>query len=264
MSRSIPFHQVDAFVTDTAYTGNPAAVMLLDDWLADDVMQAIAAENNLADTAFLVPLPAGSDADYDLRWFTPTVEVELCGHATFASGHILIGDRPAITFRTRKAGDLIVTREGDGLAMRLPDWTIAPKPLRELAALMGGAVEETLWREGGYAVLTYADEAAIRALTPDLAALKAAGNIMVVCTAPGDATDVVSRVFAPGAGIDEDPVTGSAHCLIAGYWATRLGRPAFTAFQASKRGGALGCRVGDGGVVLTGRCRTVITGDFFP
>lgn len=263
MSASVPFIQVDAFVADAPYSGNPAGVMLLEDWLPDAVMQAIAQENNLADTAFLVRLPAGSGADYALRWFTPKVEVELCGHATFASGHVLIGDREAVTFRTVHAGDLVVAREGEGLAMRLPDWSAQPKPLPEIAALLGGPVTETLWRDGGYAVLVYPSAAAVEALEPDFAALKASGNLMIVATAPGEGTDVASRVFVPGAGIDEDPVTGSAHCVIAGYWAKRLGRPAFTARQASARGGLLGCRMGEGSVTLTGRCRTIIRGDFY-
>lgn len=264
MSAGLPFFQVDAFVTDDPFTGNPAGVVLLDDWLPDAVMQGIAMENNLADTAFAVPLPAGSGADYGLRWFTPTVEVELCGHATFASGHVLMGERESVTFRTAKAGDLVVSRAGDGLAMRLPDWGAKPAPLPEVAALLGGPVIETLWRDGGYAVLVYPDEASVRALKPDFAAMRAAGNLMVVCTAPGETTDVVSRVFVPGAGIDEDPVTGSAHCVIAHYWAERLGRSPFTARQASARGGLLGVSFGEGGVTLTGRCRTVITGDFYP
>ena len=270
MPSRVPFVQVDAFVTGAAFTGNPAGVIVLDDWLPNAVMQGIAMENNLADTAFLVPLPADAGADYGLRWFTPTVEVELCGHATFASGHVLVGDRDAITFRTVHAGDLVVAREGspetrgsdEGLAMRLPDWGALPKPLPEVAALLGGPVVETLWRDGGYAVLVYPDAAAVRGLKPDFAAMRASGKMMVVCTAPGEETDVVSRVFVPGAGIDEDPVTGSAHCVIARYWAQRLGRPDFTAFQASARGGAVGCRWEEGSVTLTGRCRTVITGDF--
>lgn len=258
----LPFFQVDAFVTDAPFTGNPAGVVLLHEWLPDAVMQGIAMENNLADTAFLVPLPAGSGADYGLRWFTPVVEVELCGHATFASGHVLIGDRDTISFRTRHAGDLAVARAGADLAMRLPDWGAVPKPLPTVATLLGGPVVESLWRDGGYAVLVYPDAAAVCALKPDFGAMRASGNLMVICTAPGEATDVVSRVFLPGAGIDEDPVTGSAHCVIARYWAERLGRPDFTAAQASARGGLLGCRWGEGSVTLTGRCRTVITGDF--
>lgn len=262
MTRTLPFTQVDAF-SDSRFTGNPAAVMPLDTWLPDDVMQAIAEENNLAETAFTVPLAPGEGADYGLRWFTPAVEVALCGHATLAAGHVLIGDRDRVTFRTVKAGDLTVARSDDGLALTLPDWGAMATPLPEIAAVMGGSIVETLWREGGYAVLVYPDAAAIRALEPDFAALKALGSHLFICTAPGDDTDVISRAFAPGAGIDEDPVTGSAHCVIAAYWADRLGRAEFTAFQASARGGFLKVRrTGDGSVTLTGRCRSVVRGEF--
>lgn len=258
---ALPFTQVDAFA-DAPFTGNPAAVLLLEDWLPDAVMQGIAAENNLADTAFVVPLPEGAGADYALRWFTPTVEVGLCGHATLASGHVLLEGRDSITFRTGQAGDLIVMRLAEGLSLRLPDWPAAPKPLLDLAGLMGGDVCETLWRDGGYALFVYADEAAVRGLTPDIAGLRDKGHVMLIATAPGEKTDVVSRVFLPGGGIDEDPVTGSAHCVLAAYWTARLGRDRFTAFQASARGGRLDVRRGDGHVVLTGTCRTVIRGEF--
>ncbi|MET0361062.1 MAG: PhzF family phenazine biosynthesis protein [Sphingobium sp.] len=265
----LPFVQVDAFA-DAPFTGNPAAVMALDRWLPDDVLQSIAAENNLAETAFTVPLSAGEGADYALRWFTPTVEIALCGHATLASGHVLIGDRALLRFRTMQAGDLVVARADAGaLAMRLPDWGAVPKPRPDLAAMLGGECQLTLWREGGYMVCVYRDEAAVRALAPDLAAMRAAGSILFIATAPGESTDIVSRVFAPGAGVDEDSVTGSAHCVIARYWADRLGRASFSARQASARGGLMECRLDEGsdgqsdGVILTGRCRTVITGDFW-
>lgn len=254
------FIQVDAF-TDRPFAGNPAAVMLLERWPDDGVLQAVAAENNLAETAFLVP----ADGDHELRWFTPAVEVAMCGHATLASGHVLLGDDPAraaVRFHTRKAGTLTVRREGAGYALDLPAWTPLPRPLPEITAAVGGMPTETLWHDAGYAVLVYRDEAAVRALTPDFGALARQGNIIAIATAPGDATDIVSRVFAPGAGIDEDPVTGSAHAVTAPYWATWLGRDRFTAFQASRRGGHLGCAVGGGRVILSGACVTVIEGRF--
>ena len=258
----LPFTQVDAFA-DRPFTGNPAAVILLDAWLDDATLTAIAAENNLSETAFLVPTTG--DADYELRWFTPTVEVLLCGHATLASGHVLLGQRPElaeIRFRTRNAGILRVARSDDSYALDLPAWAPAPKPLPEIAAAIGGTPVETLWRDGGYAVLVYGSEAEVRALTPDFRALAPLGDILFVATAPGDATDIVSRVFAPGAGIDEDPVTGSAHSILAPYWAERLGRDSFTAFQASARGGQLGCRLVGDRVVLQASCVTVIEGSF--
>jgi PhzF family phenazine biosynthesis protein len=256
----LPIVQVDAFAS-SPFTGNPAAVMPLDAWLPDDVMQAIAAENNLAETAFTVPATDDPDADYELRWFTPAVEVKLCGHATLASGHVLIsGD--IIRFRTRNAGILEVRREGEGYALSLPAWRPSPKPLPALAEAMGGDVLETLWRDGGYAVFLYRDEAAIRVLSPDFGALKAHGDILLIATALGTGTDIVSRAFAPGAGIDEDPVTGSAHSIIVPWWAEHLGKTSFSAFQASARGGYLGCALDGDRVILSGQCRTVIEGMF--
>jgi predicted PhzF superfamily epimerase YddE/YHI9 len=262
----LSFTQVDAFAT-RAFTGNPAAVIPLDAWLDDVTLQAIAAENNLAETAFLIPADGSDDgdADYELRWFTPTVEVVLCGHATLAGGHVILGSRPeleAVRFRTRKAGILRVERRAAGYALDLPAWAPSPKRLPDMVAGIGGAPVETLWRDGGYAVLVYATEAEVRALAPDFATLARMGDILFVTTAPGETTDVVSRVFVPGAGIDEDPVTGSAHSIIAPYWANRLGRNRFTAFQASARGGHLGCELAGDRAVLEGACVTVIEGSF--
>ncbi|MBU2016348.1 MAG: PhzF family phenazine biosynthesis protein [Alphaproteobacteria bacterium] len=258
---SLPFTQVDAFA-DAPFSGNPAAVMPLDQWLDDATLQAIAAENNLSETAFTIPAPDDPDADYALRWFTPTVEVKLCGHATLASGHVLIGDRDAIRFRTRHAGVLTVARAGAGYALSLPAWDTEVRPLPDLAAGMGGDVLETRWRDGGYALFVYHDAAAIRALTPDFAALRAAGDLLLMATAPGDDSDIISRVFVPGGGVDEDPVTGSAHGLLTPYWAARLGKTDISAVQASARGGRLGCTLAGDRVVLTGGCRTVIEGRF--
>lgn len=258
----IPFAQIDAFA-DRPFTGNPAAVMPLDSWLDDATLQAIAEENNLAETAFLVRDASGA-ADYELRWFTPGVEVALCGHATLASGHYLLtrdgGDR--VTFSTRKAGILEVRRAGDGYELDLPAWEMAPKPLPEIVEHLGGAPVETLWRDGGYALAVYENEADIRALTPEFRKLAALGDILFIATAPGGETDVVSRVFAPGAAIDEDPVTGSAHCLLTPYWTKRLGRDGFSAYQASRRGGHVACRLAGDRAVLGGRCVTVIEGGF--
>jgi predicted PhzF superfamily epimerase YddE/YHI9 len=256
------FVQADAFA-DAPFAGNPAAVMPLDAWLDDDTLQAIAAENNLAETAFLIP--ATGDADYELRWFTPAVEVALCGHATLASGHVLLTDDPArnvVRFRTRKAGVLEVRRVGGGYELDLPAWPTAPKPLPEMAAAMGGAPVETQWRDGGYSLFVYESEADICALRPDFRALAAFGDVLYIATAPGAETDVVSRVFAPGAGIDEDPVTGSAHSILTPYWAKRLGRDSFSAYQSSARGGNVGCRLAGGRAMLNGQCVTVIEGVF--
>lgn len=272
-SRPLPITRVDAFA-DRPFTGNPAAVMPLDEWLDDAVLQAIAAENNLAETAFLIPDESG-EADYELRWFTPGVEVALCGHATLASGHVLLSAAPwrnEMVFRTRKAGLLRVARaeenggEDEGYKMALPAYPPAPKAMPDIVRAMGGEIVETRWHEGGYALIVYPDAASVRALEPDLRALKAGGDILYIATAPGtgDASgaDVVSRAFAPGAGIDEDPVTGSAHSVLTPYWAARLGRDSFAAYQASARGGHVGCRLDGDKVELTGTCVTTLVGDF--
>lgn len=254
----LPFFQVDAFA-EAPLTGNPAAVMPLDQWLDDDVMQAIAAENNLSETAFAVPSQS-EDADYDLRWFTPATEVDLCGHATLASGHVLItGD--AIRFATR-SGILTVSREGDLLNLDLPAFAVEPGDAPGLLEALG-VTGEIFVGEGGNnsAIVLLPDQAAVRAVQPDFAALKAFDRLVMV-TAPGDEQDIASRVFAAYHGIDEDPVTGSAHAALVPFWARRLGRHEFTAFQASRRGGLLHCREAGGRVILGGHCQTVITGTF--
>ena len=260
----LPFAQIDAFA-DRPFTGNPAAVMPLDAWLADDVLQAIAAENNLAETAFLVADDSG-EADYELRWFTPAIEVALCGHATLASGHYLLcADQSCdlVRFRTRRAGVLEVARRGDGYLMELPAYAAEPKPLPEVLAGLGlERAVETLWHPGGYGLVVLDSAEQLLALTPDFRALAGAGDVLNIVTAPGTDTDVMSRVFAPGAGIDEDPVTGSAHSVLTPYWAKRLGRAHFTAHQSSKRGGYVTCELAGDRAILGGKCVTVIEGQF--
>jgi PhzF family phenazine biosynthesis protein len=259
----LPFAQIDAFA-ERPFTGNPAAVMPLDAWLDDAVLQAIAEENNLAETAFIIPDASGA-ADYELRWFTPAVEVALCGHATLASGHHMLSADPArdrVTFRTRKAGILSVARDADRYAMALPAYPPAPAPVPGLLDALGVTSGETLRHPNGYD-LTIVDSAdTVLALAPDFRALAALGDTLNIVTAPGRDTDVVSRVFAPAAGIDEDPVTGSAHSVLTPYWAQRLGRRRFTAFQASRRGGHVDCELAGDQVILRGRCITVIEGSF--
>lgn len=256
----MPFFQVDAFA-DRPLTGNPAAVMPLERWLDDATMQAIAAENNLSETAFTVPSER-EDADYDLRWFTPTDEVELCGHATIASGHVLIHSEP-VRFATAKAGVLTVSRRDDilELDMRAANLTEAREP--ELCAALGLA-DSPVWLADGYndaAIIEVADQDAVLAVKPDFAALKKIRRMAVV-TAPGREQDVASRVFVPYLGIDEDPVTGSAHAALVPYWTKKLGRNEFTALQASARTGVLHCRLDGERAVLGGRCQTVIVGQF--
>jgi PhzF family phenazine biosynthesis protein len=250
--------QVDAFA-DRPFTGNSAAVMPLAEWLPDAILQAIAMENNLSETAFTVPAGDG-EADYELRWFTPAVEVALCGHATLASGHVLIGERERVRFLTRKAGLLEVARDGNSYLMSLPAYRAEPKPLPAVVAALGCAPRETLWHSLLYALVVLGSEEEVLALRPDFRALAAEGDILTIVTAPGTSSDVVSRVFACGAGIDEDPVTGSAHSVLTPYWAERLGRDHFTAFQASARGGRMTCRLDGGRVILGAGCVTVIEG----
>lgn len=254
------FVQVDAFA-DRPFTGNPAAVMPLESWLPDETLQAIAEENNLSETAFTIP--ASGDADYELRWFTPTTEVALCGHATLASGHVLIGDRAAVRFRTRKAGVLTVARDGEALSLDLPPTLVAPAGHAALLEALGTPNGEVFLSVSGAeatAIILLADEAAVRACTPDMARLRGI-DLMAIVTARGAGDyDVVSRVFVPAWGVDEDPVTGSAHAALTPFWAERLGRDRFGAWQASRRGGAVQCRREGDRVALGGRCVSVIEG----
>ncbi len=262
----LKFSQIDAFAA-RPFEGNSAAVIRLDDWLDDAVLQSIALEMNLSETAFLTPC-ADSDADYHLRWFTPSVEVAMCGHATLASGfHILSlhDEMNMVRFKTRQAGILSVTRDGDALTLDLPIWLSEDHEDATVLSALGGNPVALRIRSGhrdAY-IAVYESEAEIRALRPDIAALGALGNILFVATAPADTGrnyDVVSRVFAPGGGIDEDPVTGSAHAFLAPYWADRLGRNSFKAYQASARGGYLDCTVDGARAALRGTCVKVIDG----
>ena len=258
----IPFAQIDAFA-DAAFTGNPAAVMPLSSWLDDATLQAIAAENNLSETAFIVPTTGA--ADFELRWFTPAAEVALCGHATLASGHFVLSSdtsRESVRFITRQAGVLQVARRGAGYEMALPAWRPAPKPLDAIVVALGVEARETLWHDKGYALVIVDNEAAVRAAQPDGRAIKALGPIVHIVAARGETANVVSRVFTDYFDIPEDPVTGSAHAVMVPYWADVLGRSSFSAFQASARGGRVGCRLDGDQVLLTGACITMIEGVF--
>lgn len=258
---ALRFVQVDAFA-DRPFTGNPAAVIPLENWLADEVMQAIAEENNLSETAFTVP--TSGDADYELRWFTPTTEVALCGHATLASGHVLI-ERDEVRFRTGRSGVLIVGRDGDALTLDLPVTLVERAEHPRLLEALGTPEAEVFISCSGAeatAIILLRDAQAVKACAPDMRALRAI-DLMAIVTAPGDdGCDVASRVFVPAWGVDEDPVTGSAHAALAPFWAERLGRSSLTAFQASKRGGRIHCRLAGDRAVLGGRCVTVIEGSF--
>jgi PhzF family phenazine biosynthesis protein len=256
-----PLYIVDAF-TDRPFAGNPAAVCLPDAPPDAAWMQAVAGELNLSETAFLQPR---ADGDWDLRWFTPAVEVDLCGHATLASAHVLWRERRhadwPLRFHTR-SGRLTATRRGQDITLDLP--ATAPLPVSApaglVAALHARPVWTGRWADGHVAVLERA--AQVRELTPDLVALTAAGIERLIVTAPGDRPDqdFVSRFFAPGVGVPEDPVTGSAHCVLAPYWCERLGRTRLTGFQASRRGGLVGVELAGNRVRLTGQAVTVHSG----
>lgn len=260
---SLPYCHIDAFA-GRPFTGNQAAVMPLEAWLDDSVLQAIGEENNFAETAFIVPLD-GDEADYELRWFTPAVEIALCGHATLAAGHYVFETgfaSDAVRFLTRKAGVLSVTRNGDMLSLSLPAYPPSPAPLPDWSSLLGGLPSEYHAYPGRYNVLLFDNADDVLALRPDFKALAAMGDDQFICTAPGVDTDVLSRVFVPGAGVDEDSVTGSAHAVLTPFWAQRLGRNSFSACQASERGGLLRCTLDGDRAILGGQCFTVVTGTF--
>jgi PhzF family phenazine biosynthesis protein len=253
----LSLYQVDAF-TDRLFAGNPAAVCPLDTWLPDAAMQAIAAENNLSETAFFVP----RGDDYDLRWFTPTVETDLCGHATQASGFVvmtqLAPQRSSVRFHTR-SGPLTVTRQGDMFAIDLPAQPPEPCAMPpNLVAALGRKPAQVLGAVKYLAI--YDSETEVAALAPDLAAWAHADRDGVIVSAPGRDCDFVSRYFAPHAGIPEDPVTGSAHCTLMPYWAKRLGKTRLHARQISQRGGELFCELKGDRVVIAGHAAFYLEG----
>ena len=262
--KTVPYWHVDAFA-DRAFAGNQAAVMILDSWPEDALLAAIGAENNFAETAFVVKDETGAN-DWELRWFTPACEVRLCGHATLAAGHVLLGLEPgreAVTFATRKVGQLIVRRAGSSYEVGLPAIPVSEDVWPEVVAALGGPPPSRVLRSPDrYNVLLYASATEVLALAPDMRALMALGDHQFICTAPGTETDVVSRVFVPGAGVDEDSVTGSAHAVLTPLWAGLLGRDHFTAFQASTRGGQIACRLDGDTAWLGGDCVTVVAGSF--
>jgi PhzF family phenazine biosynthesis protein len=250
----VPIFQVDAFTT-RRFAGNPAAVICLDSFLSDALLQDIAAENNLAETAFLVP----RDGDYALRWFTPTLEVPLCGHATLASAAVVMQrlepDRRRVVFHTA-SGALTVSRSDTGYVMDFPARpTAAVAAPPGLAAALGAAPLEIEAEAHNYLVLL-PDPQTVRALAPDFAALAKVdrGGVIVTARDAGQPYDFISRYFAPAKGIPEDPVTGSAHCALVPFWARRLGKTSLCAFQASARGGELQCRLLGERVELAGSC----------
>jgi PhzF family phenazine biosynthesis protein len=245
----IPIYQVDAFASEV-FKGNPAAVCPLDAWLPDTVLQSIAAENNLSETAFFV----GHGAEYALRWFTPATEVDLCGHATLASAFVIFENLEPSLAELRfasKSGVLKVTRDGERLALDFPARPPEARSIPGLEAALGKNPREVLAARDILAVFDSEEE--VRALQPDMAKIAALPTFAVIVTAPGRQTDFVSRFFAPAKGVPEDPVTGSAHCTLVPYWAKRLGKPRLEALQVSARGGALRCELRGDRVAIAGR-----------
>lgn len=254
---TLPIYQVDAF-TDELFRGNPAAVCPLDSWPEDALLQRIAAENNLSETAFFVR----EGASYNIRWFTPTTEVELCGHATLATAWVLFhclghGDTP-VRFHS-DSGPLQVTQDGEWLTMDFPATPASPCSPPE-GLLESFHLDPIDALHSANYLLVFENEDEIRTLTPDLARLKTLTGGAFIVTAPGEDCDFVSRLFAPNYGIDEDPVTGSSHCTLAPYWAERLGKQDFVARQISKRGGTLRCKLAGERVMISGQAVLYLEG----
>ena len=257
----LAIYQVDAFAT-RVFRGNPAAIIPLEQWLPDETLQAIAMENNLSETAYMVSAEQG----YELRWFTPEVEVDLCGHATLAAAHVLFhhleenGD--LVRFQTR-SGELRVSRSPLGLTLDFPAAQLVATEVDAAVskALGAKATCAAIASSNAHSVVYVFDtHAQVAGLTPDFAALLAASEHAVIATAPGENCDFVSRFFGPGVGINEDPVTGSAHCSLVPYWSARLGLTSMLAKQISSRGGDLSCEIRDGRVFMTGTGITYMIG----
>ncbi|MEO9523716.1 MULTISPECIES: PhzF family phenazine biosynthesis protein [Marinobacter] len=253
-----PIYQVDAF-TSRVFGGNPAAVIPLNEWLPDTAMQALAVENNLSETAFFVPLPERDDADFHIRWFTPGIEVPLCGHATLASAWVIFNKlgwhKDSIRF-TSKSGPLGVRQDSDGwLVLDFPNLAFEQQETPATIRQALEAAPDTAYfvpNDTNY-MIVLDSEADVRAAQPDLRKLKELGNQGLIVTAKGDNCDFVSRYFAPGAGIDEDPVTGSIHSVLVPYWAEQLGKTQLDARQVSKRGGVLRCELLGDRVAIAGQ-----------
>jgi PhzF family phenazine biosynthesis protein len=254
----LPLYQVDAF-TRRLFGGNPAAVVLLDEWLPDEILQAIAAENNLAETAFVIPREEVSP----LRWFTPGLEVDLCGHATLAAAYVLFQHcfplLSRITFSTR-SGNLVVARDGDLLSMDFPSRPgRAVEVTDQIVSAVGMRPREALLARDLLVIFEREEE--VQAFRPDFERIAALDAFALIISAPGNTVDFVSRFFAPRAGVPEDPVTGSAHCTLVPYWAARLGKHRLVAKQLSARGGDLSCELRGDRVLISGNAVEYLRGE---
>lgn len=257
---NIPIYQVDAF-TNERFKGNPAAVCPLDSWLPNAVMQNIAAENNLAETAFIV----AAGENFEIRWFTPTVEVDLCGHATLASAYVLFnewgfsGDQ--IKFISHRSGPLSVTKDGTILALNFPVDTLSELTLKPAFAIGLSQAPRAVFKGKTDYLFVYHSEAEILNLQPDFELLKAHPVRGIIVTAPGETTDFVSRFFGPACGVNEDPVTGSAHTTLTPYWSSVLGKTELTARQLSQRTGDLTCKLMGDRVEIAGEAVLYLRGE---
>jgi PhzF family phenazine biosynthesis protein len=262
----IPLFHVDAF-TQQAFRGNPAAVCPLPEWLDDELLLKVAAENNLSETAFFVPRGEHGVKHYDLRWFTPRCEVRLCGHATLASAYVILNLLQAglqtVRFETRFSGALTVSRDGEKLVMDFPAMfaktcTYSPEAL--ILGLGTAPHPSNLLEANDTYIAVYENQAAIQNIRPDFARLEELHPFAVAVTATGEESDFVSRYFAPSYGILEDPVTGSAHCTLTPYWTERLGKARLYARQLSERGGELWCEMAGDRVIIKGNAVLTLQG----
>ncbi|WP_319467706.1 PhzF family phenazine biosynthesis protein [uncultured Pseudodesulfovibrio sp.] len=254
----LDLYQVDAFA-ENVFSGNPAAIVPLFEWLSDDLMQNIAAENNLSETAFFVR----KGEYFELRWFTTESEVDLCGHATLASAHVLYEHLdyadPVVVFET-KSGRLFVDREDNKYSLDVPAWGVREIQVTERVAKALGVRPAELYMGERDMMAVFDNERTVRELTPDFRLVSQLDGMCMICTAPALDFDFVSRTFVPEEGIPEDPVTGSAHCTLVPFWADRLGKSELAAFQASKRGGRLDCEHLSDRVKIAGKCVTYLKG----
>jgi PhzF family phenazine biosynthesis protein len=260
---NLQLFQVDAFTKNT-FGGNPAAVCPLDSWLPDKTMQQIAAENNLAETAFFVK----NGENYEIRWFTPAVEVNLCGHATLATAHVIFNclglEDKTIKFHSHRSGDLGVEKQGDVLVLDFPAYELTEtKAPKELIEALGRAPKQEWETQGDMIMLLFESEAIIRSFAPDMSAIAKLSYGEIIVTAPGDDADFVSRMFAPKIGIPEDPVTGAIHCSLIPYWAGELGKTNLFARQVSKRGGELFCELAGDRVKIGGNAALYMKGEIY-
>jgi PhzF family phenazine biosynthesis protein len=257
-------YQIDAF-TERLFGGNPAAVIPLEKWIDGKLMQKIALENNLSETVFFTPSNGGAqNADFDIRWFTPSTEIDLCGHATLASGFVLFNllnfDKPIITFSSQ-SGELRVSKNDDVIAMDFPSWQpeVFNDPPTQLKDALGGVAIIGLYKNRDLLAIL-PDEETVKNCRPDFALIQKTGYNIIV-SAPGNEVDFVSRFFAPAAGIDEDPVTGSAHSQLIPYWSKKLSKSKMNARQLSKRGGEIYCEQNGDRVTMAGKCVYYMKGE---